>query len=153
MTVALVLFIALTLNSCVRDDVSLKTVEDKVLSQIEQKTNMTKSGAMKLRSLYGLTENEYEEVILYTPASNMDAQELLLVRCKSEAQTSGVKAAMEERIAYLTSIFESYGVEQMALIRSAVIDIQGKYVLYVCSTDSKTADNAFRKAVREKEDR
>lgn len=72
---------------------------------------MQAGGAMKLRALYGLSENDYEEVVLYVPASNMDAQEMLIIRCKTEEQTETVKVSAEKRIAYLRTIFESYGVE------------------------------------------
>lgn len=148
MTLVLILFIGLCLGGRVRGDVSLKEITPVILEQVSDASHMKEEGAMKLRSLYGLTENEYQEVVLYTPVSNMDAQEMLLIRCKSEDQAAQVEVAMKERNKYMVSIFESYGVEQMGIINKAVIDVQGTYCLYVCDENSAAVKDAFETAVK-----
>lgn len=149
MTLVLVIFIGLCLGSRVREDVSIAELSPVILDQISDASHMKEEGAMKLRSLYGLTENEYQEVLLYTPVSNMDAQEMLLIRCKSEEQTAQVEAAMKERNKYMVSIFESYGVEQMGIINKAVIDVQGIYCLYVCDENSAEVKDAFEATLKD----
>lgn len=149
MTVILILFIALCLRDRVRDDLSIAELGPVLTGSISDTANMTEAGAMKLRSLYGLSANDYSEVLLYIPVTNMDAQEMLLIRCNSESQTEAVEAAMKERIEYERSIFESYGVEQMGIIEKAVVDVQGSYCLYVCDENSAAVQDAFRAAVKE----
>ena len=145
MTAVLVVFIALCVRGRVRDNVPLKDLAGPLLSQLAGAENMKEAGAVKLRSLYGLDAGDYEEVLLYIPVSNMDAQEMLLIRCRSEEQADAAAAAMRRRIQDQTGIFESYGVEQMALIRKAVVDVQGPYCLYVCDLNSYEARSAFRR--------
>ncbi len=147
MTAALIVFIALCVRGRVRDDVPLADLKGPVLEQLAGAENMKEAGAMKLRSLYGLDANDYAEILLYIPVSNMDAQELLLVRCRTEEQAEAAAEAMRKRIQDQTGIFESYGVEQMALIRKAVVDVQGTYCLYVCGLNSYQAQSAFRHAL------
>ncbi|MCQ2510232.1 MAG: DUF4358 domain-containing protein [Lachnospiraceae bacterium] len=149
MTVILILFIALCLRDRVRDDISVDTLKPVLEAAVSDTSNMSEAGAMKLRSLYGLSANDYSEVLLYIPVTNMDAQEMLLVRCNSESQAEAVEAAMKERIEYERSIFESYGVEQMGIIEKAVVDVQGTYCLYVCDDNSAAVQDAFRAAVKE----
>ncbi len=145
MTVVLIVFISLCVSGRVRDDVPLADLKAPLLARLAGAENMKEAGAMKLRALYGLTESDYTEVLLYIPVSNMDAQEMLLVRCRSEEQTETVADAMRKRIKDQTGIFESYGVEQMALINKAVVDVQGTYCLYVCDAGSYEAQAAFRR--------
>lgn len=148
MTVTLVVFIALCLRDSVRDDVSLTELTPVLLQEVSDSTHMQEAGAMKLRSLYGLTENDYQEVSLYIPVSNMDAQEMLLIRCKDESQTQAVEEAMQNRIDYNRSIFESYGVEQMGIISTAVVETRGLYCLYICDTNSQKIRNTFGKMLK-----
>ena len=64
MTVALIVFIALCVRGRVRDDVPLSDLKGPVLEQLAGAENMKEAGAMKLRSLYGLAENDYEGYVL-----------------------------------------------------------------------------------------
>lgn len=141
----LILFIVFCIrgNAAVRDDVSLDELKSGLLGAVSGAGNMHEAGAMKLKALYGLSENDYEEVVLYAPASNMDAQEMLLVRCKSTDQTGLVEEAMKKRIENQIKTFESYGVEQMAIISKAVVDIRGNYCLYICDADSGAVKDIF----------
>lgn len=149
MSLVLIIFISLCLRGRVREDVSLSELSPVILNEISDVDHMKKEGAMKLRSLYGLSENDYQEVLLYTPVSNMDAQEMLLIRCRNQEQTSLVEQAMKDRHAYMISIFESYGVEQMGIINKAVIDIQGNYCLYVCDENSAAVKDAYEAALKD----
>ncbi len=143
MTLAIIVFIATCLGGRIREDLSLAELGPALLEQVSDPTHMQEAGAMKLRSLYGLTENEYEEVVLYIPVSNMDAQEMLLVRCRDASQTQAVEEAMHSRIDYNRSIFESYGVEQMGIISTAVAETKGLYCLYICDSNSEKVQTTF----------
>ena len=143
LTVLLVLFLAVLARDRVRTDVSLREIEEAVLPLSEGSARMKKAGAMKLRSLYGLSENDYEEVVLYVPASNMDAEELLLVRCRDEAGARAVEEAMEDRLAYQEKIFGSYGVEQMGILEQAEIETRGPYCVLIFDRNSAAMLDAF----------
>ena len=143
----LILFIFLCARSDVRSDVSVNEIKGTLVLESAHPEKMNEAGAMKLKALYGLSANDYQETALYTPASNMDAQEMLLVRCASEEQTKEVEAAMNKRIKDLVNLFESYGVEQMGIINKAVVKVKGLYCLYVCDENSAKILSAFEKAV------
>ena len=143
----LVLFIFLSVRNNVRDDVSLGEIKQTLVSLSAHPEKMNEAGAMKLKALYGLSANDYRETALYIPESNMDAQEMLLIRCENEEQTKEAEAAMRKRIETLVGLFESYGVEQMGIINKAVVKVKGPYCLYVCDENSAKILSAFEKAV------
>ncbi|MBR5738507.1 MAG: DUF4358 domain-containing protein [Lachnospiraceae bacterium] len=148
MTLALVLFFVLAAGKGVRDDVSVAELEEKLILKSNDPSNMNPAGAQKLKSLYGLTGIDSENFALYVPATNMDAQEFLLVRCSSAEEAESVAQAMRDRIRAQTAAFESYGVEQMVLIRGAVVDVQGLYCLYSSDLNSSAIRSEFRKLLR-----
>lgn len=145
---ALVLFLAFCVKANdAREDVSLDALSETILVNASDPDHMKEAGAMKLKALYGLASNEYKETILFTPASNMDAEEMLIVHCENKEQIKTVEEAMKNRIRYQTKIFESYGVDQMALINKAKVESKGLYCLYICDRNSSKVRDAFFKAL------
>ena len=149
MTVLLVVFLVLSTGRGTKENVDLREVAELIMQNISDSDAMQEKGSMELKSLYGLSANDYEQAIIYAPASNMDAAEMLIVKCSDESQAEGVQSAMEQRIKDQTAVFESYGVEQMAIISKAVVDIQDKYCLYIVSRASETAEDIFDSEIRE----
>lgn len=98
---------------------------------------------LKVRARYGLEESVISEAVYYGPVSNMDAEELLIIKMVSTEYAETVRASFESRIAYQTTCFENYGVDQMALIRSAKIVIQGPYAMLSISSNAAEAEELF----------
>ena len=89
---------------------------------------MFRADAMRLRRAYGLNANDYEDYLYFAPESNMDVDELLIIRLKSEDQSFAVQRAIEERLQTQKNNFDGYGTDQLDLLEhfSKVIQI-GKY--------------------------
>ena len=126
---------------------SSKTPIEEVSASVTAAVDMTKvqEGTNRLfKKYYGLSASDYEGVALYTPVTNMDAEEILIVKLKSNSQADAVKAAVEKRLEKQKSSFEGYGIEQYDLLEKHLLDVRGNYVLYVVHPDAKAADQAFR---------
>ena len=98
---------------------------------------------------YGLNAQDYAGVILYSPISNMDAEELLLVKLADESQAEELTAAVEARLNSQTNVYEGYAPAQYDLCKNAVIDLQGNYLLFVIHEDAALIDEAYRKALKD----
>ncbi|MDO4337198.1 MAG: DUF4358 domain-containing protein [Eubacteriales bacterium] len=105
--------------------------------------SMEEGGNRILKKFYGLNAGDYEGVCFYAPTSNMDAQELLIVKLKDDSQSETVAAAVQSRLESQKASFEGYGVEQFALLEKHVLDIRGNYILYIVHPDAQAADRAF----------
>ena len=86
-------------------------------------------------------------MVLYLPSDVMGAEELLLVRVKNESQTESVRSAAQERLDTQTESFEGYGAEQTKLLKSAVLETRGSYVIMVVGKDADKAFTAFKKSL------
>ena len=101
-----------------------------------------------IRRLYGLDLAAYESCILYYPATNMGAEELLIVKLTSPDQAQTVQAAIEARLQTQKNTFDGYGVEQYDLLTNhAAVEVRGNYVLFVVSQTADQVRQAFLDAL------
>lgn len=148
--IGLIVFIICVTDKPVREDVTLQGLSDAVLSAISGEEGFAPSDAMGFRKYYGLDANEYENVLLYLPTSNMDAAELLIVVMQDENQSEALEAAMNERLEQQKKVFESYGVEQMGILNQAVIYVKGRYALFAVCTNADEVKTAFLRVIEGK---
>ena len=76
---------------------SLKTVTNKVIKSIKVE-GMVESNNRMFKKFYGLNASDYEGVTLYAPETNMNAQELLIVKLKDSSQAETVTKAINSRL-------------------------------------------------------
>lgn len=149
--IGLVVFIICVSGKDVREDVALPELSEAVNFALDSENGFSQSDAMGFRKYYGLDANEYEDVLLYLPVSNMDAAELLIVVMQDENQSEALEAAMKERLEQQKKVFESYGVEQMGILNQAVICIKGRYGLFAVCEDADEVKTAFLRVIQGKE--
>ena len=85
--------------------------------------------------------------LLYYPATNMGARELLLVKLSNLSQQTSVSDAIQARRQTQMKSFEGYGVEQYDLLSNSVVEIQGNYILFVVHENAAAAAQVFLKAL------
>ena len=105
---------------------------------------MNESTSRFLKKYYGLNAEDYEGVLLYAPLTNMDAEELLLIKCKDASQAESVKEAMEKRQQTKATTFDGYAPEQYDLCQNYILDEQGTFLLFVISPDAIDIDKEFK---------
>ena len=105
---------------------------------------MQKADAQLVKRLYGVNPADYEGCLLYAPVSNMDAEELLLVKLRDLSQRDALTAAVEQRLQTQKNAFDGYGAAQFALLNEhAALEVRGNYVLFVVSENEAAAKSAF----------
>jgi hypothetical protein len=124
-------------------DADINDVAQSVIAQLDM-SSMQESPHRNFKKFYGLNAADYEGVVLYSPVTNMDAEELLIVKLKDTSQAEAVETAINKRLETQKNSFEGYGIEQYDLLEKHVLDVQGNYILYVVHTDAAKADQAFR---------
>ncbi len=117
----------------------------KNLSQAIDDEQMDIGDSSKLRKLYYISKNEVEDFILYAPKSNMDANEVLILKGESEEVIQQLKVKVEGRIKKQSDSFNSYRPEEYDIISNRVLDIKGKYLILIISKDSATIEAAINK--------
>lgn len=110
--------------------------------------NMTEAENQMVKRLYGLDPVDFEGCTLYYPRTNMDAEELLILKLKDVSQREAVEKAIEARLQTQKITFDGYGVGQTDLLTNyCVIDVRGNFALFVVSKTCDAAQAAFRDAL------
>lgn len=118
-------------------------VEAAVTAQIEM-GNMLKGDNQMIKRLYGLDPAAFESCVLYYPTTNMQAEELLIVKLTDPAQAEGIEAAIGARLETQKASFDGYGIEQYDMLtNNAVVEVRGNFVLFVVNAASAQAREAF----------
>ena len=121
-------------------------VFDKVTATVNSE-KMEISTDRYFKKYYGLNAADYDGVLYYAPVSNMDAEELLVVKLKSTDQAEALTEAILERQAGKEQSFEGYAPEQYALAQDYILDVQGNYILFVIDPNAEEIDSAFAGAL------
>ena len=146
MAALLAVVLAIFLTKTSGSEKPLEEVSRQAIALFENE-NAEESSAITLKKYYGLNADEYEDFVLYFPRSNMDAEELLILRLSDDSQADEVISALKERNLSQCNVYEGYAPAQYALCRNAIIDVQGNYILYVVHTDAARIDAAFQEAL------
>lgn len=142
-----VLLLAFAVLQQLRDRASstpMANVEAAVTSSVSL-DDMEKSSARMFKKFYSLAASDYESVVLYALKTNINVEELLLIKPQSTDQAAAAADACETRRQSQKDVFEGYGPEQYDLLENHyVLDVQGNYIFYMVGRDAERADRAFR---------
>ena len=127
-------------------DSSFEEVSQKVIEAADT-DNMMQGDNQMIRRLYGLDPDDYDGVILYYSKTNMNAEELIVIKLKDSSQEEDALAQVEARLDTQLKSFEGYGAEQTAMLEASVIESRGGYILFISSDDTRAVKTAFEEAL------
>lgn len=128
-------------------NVSAAKIEEHMKLSI-QLDKLKKGDANKLKKLYNLGAEQVEDFMLYTAASNVKADEIVVMKVKGEEQIDSVKASITKRIDAQTVKFKDYRPDEYALLEKHVLKVQYPYILFAVSSDADQIEQAFNEALK-----
>ena len=110
--------------------------------------NMQEAENRMVKRLYGLDPGSFEGCSLYYPVTNMDAEEVLILKLSDTSQQEAVADAVQQRLQTQRNTFEGYGVVQFDLLTNQyVLQVQGNFVLFAVGEFSGDAVAVFGDAL------
>lgn len=97
----------------------------------------------KLQKLYGINPDKIDEYWGLIPASNINAQEILVIKVKDPADIKQVEEKISERVNEQRESFKDYLPEQCFLIEQYVLKHKGNYVFLAISKDLNPVEDTF----------
>ncbi|MEK4514442.1 DUF4358 domain-containing protein [Paenibacillus sp. FSL H8-0122] len=128
-------------------DVPVHTIEERI-KQAASMEGMKKGDKNRLKKLYQLNADEVEDFVLYTAESNVEANELAVIRVKQESQADSVKQKIMERIEAQKVKLKDYRPEQFYLVEKHILKVKGRYILFTVSKDAEQIESAFNEALK-----
>lgn len=143
--IVLFLFIFFTMSGCAVVQTKNPSVDEivKNIQAVTDLSTMQKGDKNNLRKIYSISNKNLEEFFLYAPKTNMEANEILILKVKNQDDIDGFKESIEKRIERQGESFKSYRPEQYELLESHILMVKGKYVISVVSKDADKIKEAI----------
>ena len=109
---------------------------------------MEETGSKGLKRYYGLNSSDFDSVVLYTPESSMEVDEMLIVKVKDKSQIEGLEDTIDNRVNSQLQSFGSYGPEQCGLLNNYELKTEGKYVFFAVAENAEKLKEAFKEAIK-----
>lgn len=107
------------------------------LEKVLDKEVLQEQDAAAFKRNFGLNAADYSGVMYYSSEFSISAEEVLLIRVKSEDQIQDVVDAIDNRLESRKNDFEGYAPEQVKLLEDAQQSIRGKYIFLAVSSDAE----------------
>ncbi len=124
---------------------SVDDLSEAAFGAMKAPQNMRKGEDWEAAGAYG-TFPEYEGLCFYLPKTNMDAEELCLIKCRDEAGAAAAAEVLAERLEAQKALFENYGRDQMALLNAARVICRGPYAILVVDENAADVAAAIKQA-------
>lgn len=132
----------ITVGCGVNNDKTIEEIENSMIEKVKFE-KMEKGDSKSLKRFYKLNVNDYEGVILYTPKSTMDVNEVLIVKVKDKSQIESLEDSIDSRINYQLQSFSGYGPQQCALVDDYELKTKGDFVFFAISENANEIKEAF----------
>ncbi|MBU3129382.1 DUF4358 domain-containing protein [Clostridium tagluense] len=105
------------------------------IQKVSDLSPMEKGNKTKLRKLYSISTTGLEDFALYAPKSNMEANEILILKVKNQDDIDDLLESIESRIEKQSSSFKDYSPDQYELLENHNLEVKGKYIILNVSKD------------------
>ena len=120
----------------------------KIKSDLEKTINLdcVNVGDEKtLKNLYYINKNDIEDFISYAPKSNMEVEEILVLKTKEGTDISEIKSKINKRLEKQGESFKNYRPEKYNIIENAVLEEEGQYLIFIVSENA----SAIKKIIKD----
>ena len=104
---------------------------------------MVESDSDKLKKLYDIDADKIEGFKLYTAKTNIEANELLILKVKDKEDIDGINEAINDRIETQSNSFKDYLPDESYLIENHILKSNGNYIVFIISEEAEQIENAF----------
>lgn len=127
-------------------DVPLEKI-DKTLRAKTDIEKMQSCSARELKQFMGINIAEGDSFLYYKSKEALGVDEVLIVKVKNRTSLAALQDLAEARVKAQITAFESYGPQQVKLLRSAVIKTKGNYLFYCVSPKPDAYEEVLRDAI------
>ena len=99
----------------------------------------------RLSNLYYINENEVEDFVSYTPRTNMDVEEVLVLKVNENKNVSEIKEKINKRLQKQGESFKNYRPEKYKVIEDAILEQEGQYLIFIVSENSSAVKKIIKR--------
>lgn len=121
---------------------AVKEIDEKIKQSVDV-SSLSEGDIDKLKKLYDVDESEIEEFVLYTAQSNIEADEITVIKVKEDSKVTDIKNKILKRVEKQSESFKDYLPDEYYVIEKHVLKTKGKYILLAISEDAEEIEGIF----------
>ena len=129
-------------SSKTEKEISIDDIDENIKESVDI-SNMVESDSDKLKKLYDIDADKIEGFKLYTAKTNIEANELLILKVKDKEDIDGINEAINDRIETQSNSFKDYLPDESYLIENHILKSNGNYIVFIISEEAEQIENAF----------
>lgn len=140
-----------TLTGCASSSAGKNPTTTEIVETIQQDvdlSNLKQGDGEKLQKYYDIKPEDVEEFAIYTPSTNIKADEMVIIKAKDEKDVDAIKEKLEKRAEEQGKSFKDYLPEQYALIQNKLLKSNKNYVIFVISKDKDKIEEDFDNSLK-----
>lgn len=117
-------------------DINICEIRNAIINSTDVSV-MDEDDGTKLRKLYGVNKYDLDQFIYYGPKSNMEANEILIIKPKNDSDTEKIEKAITNRINTQSDSFRNYNKEQYEILSNHILEKKEGYIILLISKDNE----------------
>lgn len=117
-------------------DINISEIRNAIINSTDASV-MDEDDGTKLRKLYGVNKYDLDQFIYYGPKSNMEANEILIIKPKNDSDTEKIEKAITNRINTQSDSFRNYNKEQYEILSNHILEKKDGYIILLISKDNE----------------
>lgn len=126
-------------------DVNIEKIKQSIVQATDVSVMEEDTDGKELKKLYGINKRDVESFILYAPKSNMEANEILILKLNKKYDFKNLQAKVNDRVTKQSDSFKNYEQTQYEIISNYVLEQKEQYLILVISKDSKAVKELIDK--------
>ena len=144
----IIVLIVLKFTGNCASNADFKDVKKAVEKTVKDDDTVLDGDNVMVKRLYGIDPADYDGIMLKYPSTNMNVNEVFLVKLKDVKQQDQILEAVEKRLETQKNNFENYGTNQYSILKKSVTDVQGNYIMFVVNEKTDPIVKAFEKSLK-----
>ncbi|MBQ1407195.1 MAG: DUF4358 domain-containing protein [Eubacterium sp.] len=146
LTAVLAVFLTAVYRSSSTTDIPVSVIEAE-LKGLPAVSGMQQCGTREVLHFLEIDTTSLDSFAYYKSTQALGVDEIFIVKAVEKEDLESVRDAVEDRIASQIKTFESYGPEQTARLKHAIVTIRGKYLLYCTAENPDEIEEVFLNAL------
>ena len=146
LTAVLAVLLTAVYKSSSTTDIPVSVI-DAELKGLPAVSEMKQCSSREVLQFLEIDTTSLDSFVYYKSTQALGVDEIFIVKAVEKEDLESVRDAIENRIASQIKTFESYGPEQTARLKNALITIRGKYLLYCTAENPDEIEEVFLNAL------
>lgn len=143
----IVLFLFFSLKTPSNSNQTFEALHADTIANIDV-SSLVQQDNIAIKKFLKIEPEKYENIVYYKTSNPLGADEIVLVKFKSDKDHNEFEKAIQDRVKEQENVFSGYAPEEEEKLKKALIDLQANYGIYVVSNECDKFHTQFLESLK-----